>query len=314
MTRRCCGDTCLCVLNPGDDSLSNDSIIIDGTGSQQTPFVISFRGIDVDNSANEIDLTLDYDGGETGLGYVLSATFSDDSSLNDLGDVNAPAPTNGQVLSFDTGTGMWVAAAAPTAAPGAISSDTSLDGDGSVGAPLVVAHSPDRFTDTFADGIGLTDEGINNDVRHFADDAARALADPPPILNSLSMLDTNPGEIDYWDGTEWLPQRQLSAVDVNEAFMELSGPYDGRPVQLMIRNDFVTMDGSGAFVAFSAADLAGYAGVLAVTSQITSIPEEQTNLYLTNGSPGEVAGYALHPGGTAASDEILVACFTAYLY
>lgn len=306
---RCCGDTCLCRFTVVDDEQGNAPLVVTGTGSQADPFVLEFLGIESDNSTNDVVITVDF----TSTGYQLSAEFALTSALDHIGDVNAPAPSNAQVLGWDSATSKWTARNPTTAASGSVTTDNSLDGDGSGGAPLAVAEDPDRFLDTFATGIGLTDAGINSTVRHFSDATTRASASPAPSLNSLSVLDDNPGQIDVWDGADWVPQRKVSGIDAPTAYLELSGAYDGRPVVVLVRQLSVVTDTLGAFIALSTADLTGYAGVLSVTIQPVGTVGW---LSLLDPAPvGQVTGTAWgSDGGGPLESSAVTAIVTAYVY
>lgn len=317
---KCCGSTCACKLNAGDDLSGNDSIIITGTGTQQDPFVVSFRGLEVQDTT-DLDLTLEYavsDGG----GYLLRADFASTSALDHLGDVNAPAPTNGQVLSFNTGTGKWVAANPVVAAPGAVNADTSLTGDGSAGNPLGVSFDPDGDLEDAGSGVKLTDSAINELVRHYTDATARDAASPAPELNSLSMLDDAPGELDYWDGANWTPAVHITSVEGVDGgtgateFLALSGPYDGRPVQIKVVQINSITDAFGAFVILDSTDLTGYAGVLSAHLQpVGDISSAGWMGMVISQTLDDVTGTALAADGSGPLvSTIITAVATVYLY
>jgi hypothetical protein len=262
---RCCGGaSCSCVIQPGN------SVDITGTGSSSDPFVISADvGVAVrDNLV--FDLVL------TGLGteltpWTIEAHFAPSAKLNDLPDVVATAPTNGQVLAFDSASQTWKPAAPTSAASGAVSHDTSLAGDGSVGTPLQIQEDPARMLATTPAGLGLSDAGMNSVVRRYADAAARSAAAPAPVANALSILGTVPGQIDYWTGTAWAAAGIFGLNISGEEFYELSGPYTGaQRITFMVRNVETTTDVNGQFDAIAPADLAGKAGVLTASVQPTA--------------------------------------------
>lgn len=308
MARCCQGSTCSCVLAEGA------GITITGDGSSQNPFEISSSagGIEVlDNSVFNLILTGDGSGGNP---FTLSVEFAATAGLDDLPDVNAPAPTNGQVLAWDSSTSRWVAAAPTTAPTGAVTTDTSLTGDGSIGDPLEVQEDPDRFLTTTVDGLGLSDEAINNTVRHYADAAART-ADPiAPADNTLSMLDTEPGVTYYWDGAAWVVAQPYPMVVIDGAFLELSGPYvDGMPLTHVIKQVFETTDGSGIFEVLSATDLTGAAGVL--SCQYTSTGTLSIGVVLESVDGLSVSGHAWHlTNGTAWPAQAVTGIVDAWLY
>lgn len=260
---RCCGSTgtCACKIDAGRH------VTVTGTGTSQDPFVVATdTDLDVVDTP-QFDLTL------SGLGtlespWLLSVDYAATAALTNLPDVNAPAPTNGHVLTWDSGTERWVSQAGTTASPGVSVTGTSIEGDGSVGDPLEVTPDPDRYLTVTVDGLGLTDEGINRLVRVFADLAARTAADPAPAVGTISMLEDEPGRLDYWDGAAWVEiSNGIGLQVISEAFHELSGPYNGGPVVWYTARIATTTSGSGEFTVIPVLNLAGRAGVLVVTVQ-----------------------------------------------
>lgn len=219
---KCCGGSgCSCKVVSAVASDGNLNVRVTGAGSATVPITIVGAGIDVADTTS-IDLTISYDAGINQ--YTLQAGFAATSSIDNLGNVNAPAPTSGQVLSWNSGSSKWVAAA-PTVAPtGAVNHDSSLSGDGSGGVPLVVRHSSVGGTTTRVDGIGLNDATLNSIVRTYADASGRSSDPLPPDLNTLSVLDDTPGQVDYWDGSAWQPLI-LFTGETGVALFEQSGAY-----------------------------------------------------------------------------------------
>lgn len=261
---RCCGGaSCSCAIEGGSH------IEVAGVGSATDPFVI-VGDVDlevVDNAS--FNLTL------AGLGtlvspWQLSVAYAATAKLADLPDVSETAPTNGQVLAFNTATGLWGPVAPTTAASGAVLHDTSLAGDGSAGTPLQVQEDPAAGLTTRPAGLGLADSAINQLVRKFPTVAARTAATPVPTLNTLSLVDSEPGEIDYWDGDSWEPAGGAFLLgDVaGQEFYQLSGAYAGGRLAIITRNILTTTDATGAFVVLAATELAGRAGVMSVNTQI----------------------------------------------
>ncbi len=263
---RCCGGaTCSCVIDNGSH------IQISGTGSPADPFLIT-ADVALEAKDNSVfDMTV------TGMGTValpwqIEAKFASSAKLNDLPDVTAPAPTNGQVLGWDNATSQWTPRAPTTAASGSVQHDTALTGDGSAGSPLGVNEDPARMLATSAGGLGLSDAGMNSVVRKFADSTARGAASPAPVTNALSMLGTQPGKIDYWDGDSWEPAGVFLLALAGQEMWQQSGAYTGAErITLMVRNVAQITDNTGMFDAIPAVDLAGRAGVVTAIAQATGV-------------------------------------------
>lgn len=259
---RCCGGSNTAI------QISGTHLTISGAGSAQSPYIIgdSISVVASDNSV--FDMTVS--GAGTGASpWAISANFAATAKLDDLPDVNAPAPTNTQVLSWDSGTSKWIPRAPTTAASGSISHDTAFVGDGSGGSPLGVNEEPSGFLSTIATGLGLNDSGKNRLVMHYANSATRAASPLTPSLNALSMLDSAPGQVDYWNGVAWVQQGQFKIDFGTGQLLALSGSYTGGRVTQMIRQVSQITDSAGLFTVLSTTDLTGYAGVLSVTYQPT---------------------------------------------
>jgi len=300
---RCCGGaTCSCVIDNGSH------IQIGGTGSPADPFVITADvGLEAkDNTVFDVVLT---GMGTVALPWQIEVTFAATAKLNDFPDVNAPAPTNAQVLGWDTATSQWTARAPTTAAAGAVQHDTALTGDGSAGTPLGVNEDPARMLGTTAAGLGLSDTGMNSIVRKFDDDAARAAASPMPVLNAMSVLNTQPGKIDYWDGDAWEPAGVFLLSMLGQEMWQQSGPYTGvQRVTFMVRNVEQITDTEGMFDAIPAVDLAGRAGVISAVAQATgtigSIATPYTVILTPTGGGIRGIAYRLDDGQPLPSSPI----------
>lgn len=303
----CCGSSCLCRLTAGEDALGHSPIVVTGTGTTTDPFVIDLLGIDVDDTT-DLDLTMTFD---PTRGYVISGTFGAASKLDDLGDVNASAPTNGQVLAWNTGTGRWQAAAPTTAASGSVQRDTSLSGDGSIGTPLQVAFATGKGIENTT-GIGLTNAIFQQLVRSFTNATDRTTTDPTPDLNALSMLDSAPGLIDVWDGTQWTPLLVIGTINATE-YLALSGSYDGRSTNLNIIQIALTTGADGSFIAYPASALTTAAGVLSCTVQ--AVGPTPFVVVLDPSDPTQVAAfaYAVDGSGPLVTQNI-AATVTALTY
>jgi hypothetical protein len=305
---RCCGSaSCGCKIEAGP------RIEIEGVGTANDPFVITADlGIEVADNA-VFDLT------RSGLGtlddpWVFSVAFAGTAKLRDFPDVADTNPTNGQVLAWSAANSRWQPANPTTAASGSVSNDASLDGDGSVGNVLRVAHNADRMTETTATGIGLSDEGMNRIVRFFADTAEQAAADPAPDLNALSTLSTDPGRVYYFDGSTWKPIKDAIVPDVSTEFMALSGSYTaGLPLTQIVRQVSGITDATGTLEVLKFADLSGRAGVLSCMVQPTGAIGWAP--VVNPGSGGRVlaTAYATDGSGVLAS-QALTAIVTALVY
>ena len=226
--------------------------------------------------------------------WALSVAFAPTAKLDDLPDVNAPAPTNGQVLGWNSSTSRWVAQPPTTAAAGSVSHDTSLAGDGSAGSPLQVQEDPAGFLVTRAPGLGVTDSGINQMVRKFPDATARNAASPAPTLNTLSTLDSVPGKLDYWTGTEWKTAGGafLLADVAGEEFYQLSGPYVAGQLTLLTRNILTTTNADGSFTLIDPTELVGRAGVMVIYTQVIYGTTPLPVVIMVEGTGGGIVGHA----------------------
>lgn len=256
MPNNCCGGaSCACKIVAGS------GISVTGSGSPQDPFLIA-TATDLQVQDNvTFNLTL--------TGGVLSVAYANSAKLDHIPDVDAPAPTNGQVLGWNSSLQKWTPRSPTSASPGAVNHDTSLNGDGSAGSPLAVKADTAYKVTTRTAGVGLTDQAMNELVRRYPDTTARSSAAPAPVLNALSMLDSEPGDISYWDGAAWTPVRNnMVGVALSGPFMAMSGPWDGvsRLTHLM-KNLITSTDADGVLEVLAATDLTGRSGVM--TCQIT---------------------------------------------
>lgn len=305
---RCCGSTgtCACKVEGGRH------ITVTGTGTSQDPFRIA---------ANTSLMVQDgpvFDMGLSGTGtpedpWVLQVGYANTSRLTDLPDVNAPAPGDWNVLAYNPATDQWEAAPPSVTAAGGILTDDSINGDGSVDAPLGVNANTVRYISVTAAGLGLTDAAINSLVRPFADEAARDAASPTPVIGTISMLLSDPGRLDYWDGTDWFPITNGIQLDVQPGeVLALSGSYNMGTVTQYVRQLEVVTDVDGRFEVIPAVDLSGYAGVLSVHVQpmgtVGWVPVVDTGLDNITATAFRLDGGAPYAGYT------LAATVTALLY
>jgi hypothetical protein len=287
---------------------------VTGSGGASDPFVISadMNLTVLDNTVFNLTLTGD---GSVATPYQLTVAFAATASVKAFPDWSDTAPTNGQIPIWNNGLGMYVPGAQTTAPTGAVNHNTSLSGDGSVGSVLAVVHDPNRFTQTGASGIGLTDAGVNSTVRHFANAAARTAATIAPILNSLSILDSSPGDVDVWNGSAWVPfEAGALPVALGSSLLQLSGPYAGGRTQEVMAIRTVTTNADGSFAALETLDLTFAAGVLSAT--ITPVGNTAFITSVSGDIPGQVTGYAFAPGsgepyaGVAITYQIVATVYT----
>lgn len=259
MAKGCCGGqgTCACQI------IGRGAMEVSGSGLPSDPFVLDVE-VDFESSFNKTFTTIIEGNGTAATPYSPVVNFSDTAQLDDLPDVMAPNPTNGQVLAWDSAQARWVPVAPTTAAAGSVIHDTSLDGDGSAGTPLAVRPHPTRLIGTFPTGIGLTDAGMAAATQKFVDEAARDAAITAPFLNQLTMLDTDPGVLHYWTGSQWMPLPNQTGWEVpGEAMLELSGSFvTGLPATVMVLQFAATTDANGRFDVLGTTELAGRSGVL----------------------------------------------------
>lgn len=263
MGKGCCGGTGTCACKIVGGRLTT----VPGTGTSQDPFEINSEVSLGTEDSPVFDLGISGDGTRIAP-WILRLAFAATASINDIPNVSAAAPANGNVLTYSVAEGKWVAGPASVTSGGLISSDNTIDGDGSTGAPLTVHPDTSRFIQATTAGVGLNDSGINRMVRQFADAATRAAAAIAPVVNTLSMLASNPGQVDYWNGAAWVPITNGISTDVQSGqLLSLSGSYAGGPTVKYVGQISDTTDAAGLFEVIPAADLSTYAGVL--SAQVT---------------------------------------------
>lgn len=303
MPRNCCGaGSCACSVQ------GELPITVTGTGTADDPFVVSADLELTGLVATPFQVAVG-PGADSGS-WEIEVTWSPDAAFSDLPQVSTSPPANGEVLTWNDSTGEWEPASGTTAPVGAVSHDTTLTGDGSVGTPLGVAFDPDRFIEA-AVGVGLTNEAINSLVRRFPNSVNRDAADPAPEVNTISALDSDPGRYDRWDGTEWVPLEELP-LTVGGQFLQLSGAYTGGRVRTLVKQVSFTTDGAGSAVLLTSSDFDGAAGVLAAHLQETgTVPYKA--LLATEPGLVTVTAYRLD-NGAAFTGQPLTGVVTALFY
>jgi hypothetical protein len=303
---RCCGNNTATLIQQAS------GIAIVGTGTVQDPYVIA---ADLDLAVADttvFNLTLTGSGGLADP-WTLSVAYASTAKLDDVPDVNAPAPSNAQVLGWDSATSKWTPRNPTTAAAGSVTTDVTLTGDGSGGDPLSVNTDPDGFLDGAAAGLGLSDEGKVSIIQHFGNVLARDSELTSPALNQVTMLDDHPGQQDYWTGSQWQPVTAGIDRDFDTQFLSFSGGYvAGTPVTMVTKNLNFTTDSNGLFEALSVSDVAGYAGVvICLIQERGSIPFKamvQTTVDHVNGKCYRV------DTGEVYANQALQAMILAILY
>lgn len=297
MPRCCGGSTCACSIIQGVH------VQVLGTGTASDPFVI-IGDVGIEGSVGPVFTAALEGTGTIDDPWQIAVAFSSTAKLDDLPDVNAPAPTNGQVLGWDSATSKWTARAATTAASGSVDTDTSLTGDGSAGLPLGVVTDPDGYLETIATGVRVSLNGQNQMVLHYATDAVRAVSTITPQINSLSMLDDAPGVTYYWTGTQWLPVTNGISRDFgSDQMLAMSGPYAGGVTTQMVRQVSVVTDADGTFDVLSATDLSGAGGVLSCVFQETG-PVPFKAMLTANVDSITATAYRLDDGSVYGSQAV----------
>jgi len=309
MPTGCCGGgTCACKIVAESDG----SLTITGSGQPSDPFVFSMDAVRASTHNITFDTIADGEGTDASP-WTVETVFASTAKLDHIPDVNAPGPSNGQVLAWSSSTARWVAQAPTTAATGAVLHDTSLAGDGSAPTPLGVAPITARLLGTFSTGLGLSDLGMTSVVQHFANASGRTTAITVPVLNMLTMLDTNPGVIEYWTGSQWSVLPNQTTWSAPDEFMQMSGPYSaGLPVTVAIIQLDTTSDDLGVIDVLSADDLINNSGVLSVTVQETGAVAWKAMVYPNTDRVSAIA-YRL-TDGTPMGAQPVTATIQAILY
>lgn len=307
MPSGCCGgNVCSCQL------IGQGGVTVDGSGLPSDPFIIDANTYHT-NSNNGRFLTTAVGAGTAADPYAIEVDYAPQARLDDIPNVDTPTPTNGQVLTWNSATNTWVAAPPSIAPAGAVVHDLSLAGDGSAGAPLGVVANQNRYLAVSAAGVGLNDQGIASVIHHFANDAARTIAIPAPVTNMLSILETAPGVVEYWDGTKWTRPPNQTGWVASTALLELSGAYaQGLPITMGVYQVDTTTDANGIFDVLGLADLVGRSGVLSVQVQETGDVAWQA-LVFDNVDRISATAYRLTDGTVMAGNPV-TATVTAITY
>lgn len=244
-------------------------ISITGTGTSQDPLSISATtAFDVDPSP-VFNLVLEGDG-SLEAPWRLRVLYASTSTFDDIPDVDMSSKQNGYVPSWNAAVRKWVAAPPAVVPAGSVSRGNGLTGDGSAQNPLAVVPNAARYIAVTTDGVGLSNAGVNALVRAFDTAAARTAASPPPIVGTLSVLGTNPDQLERWNGSTWEPVTGGQRKDIQTGqLLALSGGYAGGVTTTYAAQLGVSTDATGAFQVIPPDDLAGYSGVLTCEVQET---------------------------------------------
>lgn len=285
---------------------------VTGTGRATDPFVIEVQTELVTDDNERFRLTL-HGEGTLASPWVLGVEYADSHRLTDLPDVEAEAPSNGYVLGYDEANERWVAAPPVTAPPGALVTTDGVVGDGSAGLPLGAEGDSSRFIVVTSGGIGLSDSGINHLIRQFDNVAARDAANPAVFSRTIVNLDSDPTRLWRYNGVDYDLISGGMSSDVEGQFLSLSGAYAGGEVVAYARQLATSTDGTGAFVAIPASDLAEYSGVLSVSVTPTGSGVAWTPM--VKSGAGVVSGVARRVAdGTTLAGANITAMVSALLY
>jgi hypothetical protein len=298
MPSGCCGgSTCACQI------IGEGGVTIEGSGQPSDPFIIDADTYHTDSS-NGVFVAVAMGTGTVADPYAMDVSYAPTAKLDDIPNVDTPGPANGQVLTWDSASSTWVAAPPAIAPVGAISHDASLLGDGSALTPLGVVPHQARYIGVTAAGVGLNDNGMVAVVHHFSNAAGRTASIPVPVTNMLSMLETAPGVIEWWNGTVWTVLPNQTGWVVEDAFLELSGPYAaGLPVTVMIVQVDTTTDANGVFDLLDLVDLAGRSGVLTVSLSETGAVAWKAMIF-ANVNKVSATAYRLTDGSIMAGTPV----------
>lgn len=175
----CASGTCSCLVTAGA------GITVSGQGSQANPFVVTGPALAVSNTTTA-DTVLTGDG--SGLNpYRIAVTAH--LSLDQLTDVDAPAPTAGYILTWVTSPNpQWRAAVAQSGTPGAVLTDGSLSGAGTAGSALAVRLDP-------SGGITVGASGL---IAASAFTICTSTTRPASPTNYQRILETDTGAYGFW--------------------------------------------------------------------------------------------------------------------
>lgn len=115
---------------------------------------------------------------------------------------------------------------------------------------------------------------LGQSVIRFSSAAARTAAIAAPTLNQLTMLDTAPGAVDYWNGSAWARAGSGAEIQYQQVTAPISITATSAPAaNLVVGSAAMTFDGSPVMLEF-------YAGV----AQAPNVASGQMAINLFDGS------------------------------
>src|SRR3954471_21243269 len=94
---------------------------------------------------------------------------------------------------------------------------------------------------------------MSQTVARFSTAAARTAAIAAPAVNQLSMLDNNPGNVDYWNGTAWMTAGSGGELQYTQITAGLAvNTYNAAGSNLVIAGPAQTYDGTAVVIEFFA--------------------------------------------------------------
>lgn len=247
-------------------AIDNDA----GTGvmTNTATYITSSLTATAPTGATSASLRLSFMAAEAGEEFLIDAVMMEKSGTLDPYFDGASTDT-AETSYYWTGTPHLSASSATTTTDIGFLTGDGLSGDGTGVSPLEVVGDADRHIQVTATGVGLTDNGMNRLNRTFVDSAQRDAAVPAVTIGTISTLLTDPGRLEYWTGTEWLPIDNGTGLLVQSELMQLSGPYAGGRVYDWVDQISAVTDGNGDFDILATADISTYAGVLTAQFQET---------------------------------------------
>jgi hypothetical protein len=219
----CSGTTCSCKI------VGKGAVVVTGAGTNTNPYEITVSPALGVLDTSTVNLTL-YGSGTSADPYTLSA----DAALNlgDLANVTDSGGAAGYTL-LKQGDGSWIVGPGTTAPVGAITTTTSLDGDGSGGDPLGVRLDSLSGLEVAAGGLRISPFTVT-------DEAGLAAFGSAPVGSIVADTDG----LNAWlkSASGWAPilEDTGTITTVTGNFVEATG-WDIDEVKVRRRNGIVQM-------------------------------------------------------------------------